>query len=166
MRSARRVQKNELPHRIFAQVQSGPTFRTFANWYTHTNSLHPQQKHFRSTCQLRNWWKPCARQKTLKLRTVGKTSHWNHAKPLSSYTKRKLWRTQFLACCITPDVSWRSDQQRRKLFRQCVRTYEFCWAGYMFLYVFVARSLMVKHNRRRRQNEKVQIPILEPMTQI
>ena len=36
--------ENELPQRIFAQVQSEPTFRTFVNWYTHTNSLHPQQK--------------------------------------------------------------------------------------------------------------------------
>ena len=35
-----------------------------------------------------------------------------------------------------------------------------------WLHVFVARSVMVQHNRRRRQNVKVQILILEHVTQI
>ena len=81
------INKNELPQRIFLKSNSEPTFPTFVNWDTHTNALHPQQKHFRSTCQLCNLWKPYARQKTRKLRNVGKTWHWNHAKPLTSYKK-------------------------------------------------------------------------------
>ena len=155
--------ENELPQRIFAQVQSESTFRTFVNWYTHTPIRYTRNE---KTFDLHvNCVIDGSRVRDRKHESCEQLARHNIGitqNPWTPNKKKTVANSIFPILHPSRCVLAFKPTAPQAISSMCAHLRVLL----NWLHVFVARSIMVKHSRRRRQNAKVQMLILEPVTRI